>query len=269
MAFKLKPKISIIGSGNLAWHLAPALENTGYNIEEIYSRNIAHADLLAERIYRSKTQDHLDFSSSQADIFFIAVSDFAIAPIINEATFPPQSLIVHTSGTTSMDILDKYENHAVFYPVQTFSKNCKILFKRVPIAIETSNEKSKHLLASVAENLSGNYTFLGSEERRSLHLAAVFACNFTNHLLGIAQQILGTQDLEMSILQPLIEETIYKAMKSESAFDVQTGPAVRRDSLTLKNHLQLLNGNPGFQEIYKVLSEQIGMENSQSKKQPD
>lgn len=257
MASKTKLKISILGSGNLAWHLAPALENLGYDIQEIYSRKLAHAEKLSAKIYESNTQDHLDFSSSQADIFLIAVSDFAIESIINEAVFPPHALIVHTSGTTSIDILNRFKNHAVFYPVQTFSKSCMILFKGIPIAIEASNENSKQLLASIADNLSGNYTFLESEDRRSLHLAAVFACNFTNHLLGIAQQILGERDLEMTILQPLIKETIYKAMTSESAFEVQTGPAVRRDTTTLKNHLQLLIGNPEYQEIYKVLSENI------------
>lgn len=252
-----KLKISIIGAGNLAWHLILALDNAGYEVSEIYSRNPFDAEKLAQQVYQATVQNHLDFSQSVAQLFIIAVADQGIEEVAQQIILPTDAIVVHTSGTIGLQVLSKFEHSGVMYPIQTFSKQRKVAFKNIPIAIEASDEHTQSVLAHIAETLTGNYTFLSSEERKIIHLAAVFACNFTNHLLGLAHDILDNQDLDMSILKPLITETINKALHAPHPFEVQTGPAVREDKVTIDKHLDLLSQQPGIQHIYQLITQQI------------
>lgn len=254
---KFKKKISIIGAGNLASHLLPALENGGFAIGEIYSRNIKNAESLSSRLYQGKAQSHLDFSGSNSELFLVAVCDEAIPEIATNIILPSNAIIAHTSGTTSIDTLKKHEHRGVFYPIQTFSKNRKINFEKVPIVIESSDVYTKETLVALADGLKSNYTFLNSEERKTIHLAAVFACNFTNHLLGIAQEILDREDLEFSILAPLIEETIAKAISSGNPYLTQTGPAKRKDDTTMHQHLTMLSETKDLKYLYQIISDRI------------
>lgn len=250
-------KISIIGAGNLAWHLISAIDNAGYEVCEIYSRNPINAEKLAEQVYQATVQNHLDFSQSTAQLFIIAVADQVIEDIAQQIILPDAAVVVHTSGSTGLQVLSKFEHSGVMYPIQTFSKQRKIDFKNVPIAIEASNAHTQSILVQIADKLTGNYTFLNSEERKSIHLAAVFACNFTNHLLGIAHEILDKQDLDMAILKPLITETLHKAFTAQHPFEVQTGPAIRHDSIIINQHLSLLSDDPTIQQIYQLITQQI------------
>ena len=252
-----KKKISIIGSGNLAWHLLPALENAGFQIGEIYSKQIANAEKLASQVYQGKAQSHLDFSSSESALFIIAVSDQAIAEVVAHIALPNGAVLVHTSGTTALKVLEKFEHRGVFYPIQTFSKNRKINFAQSPIVIEASTLLAKETLVFMANKLKSNYTFLDTEDRKTIHLAAVFACNFTNHLLGIANELLDQKDLDLSILQPLVQETIAKALGSGNPYQCQTGPALRKDEVTMQQHLSMLSTHPDLKHIYQLMSERI------------
>ncbi|TAH27079.1 MAG: DUF2520 domain-containing protein [Cytophagales bacterium] len=257
MKLNQEMKISIIGAGNLAVNLALALEKSGFNVGEIFSRNIKNAEFLANQLYHTIPQNHLDFSDSTSSLFFLAVSDDALPEVVNNIALPAKATLVHTSGTIELVLLNRFENHGVFYPIQTFSKNHLIDFNQIPIAIEASNADTSSLLTSIANKVSGNFTFLDSEERRVVHLAAVFACNFTNHLLGVAYDVLDKKNLDITILKPLILETIRKAMSSEHPFTSQTGPAIRNDMLTIEKHLKMLSEEKENSRIYQLMTQQI------------
>lgn len=258
-------KISFIGAGNVAWHLSQALENENHPILEVYSKTPENATLLANKLFRCKVKDSLDFSESKADIFFLCVSDDAMEEVVSKLKLPKNAILVHTSGSKTLADLDEYTeafmNHppktGVFYPLQTFSKSVKLLFADIPICLETNDEGVENILITLAQDISEITYAVTSEERKSLHIAAVFACNFTNHLWGVAQAYLREHDLDFHLLEPLIRETLRKAMSAESIFEVQTGPAKRNDKKILANQFLKLKDKPEEQFIYRVLTEAI------------
>lgn len=258
-------KISFIGSGNVAWHLSRALENVGHSVEEVYSRNPKNADALTKVLYNATSYYSLDFRDSMAKVFFLCVSDDAIAEVIKHLVLPIDAILIHTSGSKSLHEMDEllrvYSDipikTGVFYPVQTFSKTFHVNLLTTPICIESENEDVENLLITLGQEISDITYVVNSEERKVLHVSAVFACNFTNHLLGIAQDILEQNDLEFALLKPLIQETFRKATETENIFEAQTGPAVRGDQKTLTQHLLFLKQQPDYQHIYRTLSESI------------
>lgn len=258
-------KISLIGSGNVAWHLAPALEDVGHQIVEVYSRNKKNAQKIAQKLYDAKINIDLDFDDSVAQLFILAIADDAIEEVIKQIILPENCLLVHTSGSKSLEWFDNLVkiHHdlpiktGVFYPLMTFSKTKIIDFKNVPFCIEAIEETSKKNLVKIAQQLSKIVYSVSSEERKTLHLSAVFACNFTNHLLALSQKILEEKGLGFELLKPLIEETITKALLAKHPADVQTGPAIRGDESTIKQHLSQLKGSPDLQKVYKTMTESI------------
>jgi predicted short-subunit dehydrogenase-like oxidoreductase (DUF2520 family) len=250
-------KISIIGSGNVAWHLSQALEDAGHSIQEVYSRNIKNAEKLAAKLYDAFATNDLDFSESQSQIFFIAVTDDALEQVLAEISIPEDSIIAHTSGTKSIEVFDLlFINKGVFYPLQTFSKTRRVPFEDIPICIEASSDATQKILTNVASTISKYLYYFDSEKRKVLHVSAVFACNFTNHLLAISKEILSTEGIDYSILNPLISETINKALEHDPK-QMQTGPAIRKDVKVLQEHLKFLSADPDKKQIYKILSESI------------
>ena len=173
-------QVSFIGSGNLAWHLAPALDNTDFPVQEVYSKNPAHSALLVERLYEADVKATLDFSTSTSRIFIIAVSDDAIEEVVQEIILPDDAILLHTSGSQPLAILGyaATQNLGVFYPLQTFSKDKKAEFKDVPIFIESANEFTGQVVHAMGNVLSKNVLSINSFERKALHVAAVFACEF-------------------------------------------------------------------------------------------
>lgn len=250
--------IAIIGTGNLAWHLAPALENAGHTITEVYSRDLHGAHKITERLYVTEAKDDLDFSESQAEIFIIAVSDHAIPDIADSIILPEGSILVHTSGTVSLQILD-YSSASytgIVYPLQSFSKSRKLDFEDVPFLLESDDQTTLQKLRDLAKSLSPNYYLVKSKDRKALHIAAVFASNFSNHMLSISEQIMRRQGLDFDMLKPLIIEQISKALEIGPK-TAQTGPAIRGDIDTLDLHFQFLNYNEQVAEIYKLISQDI------------
>lgn len=249
--------VSFIGSGNLAWHLAPALDNMGYVVKEVYSKNPQHAEALTERLYQAEVKATLDFSTSDSRIFFICVSDDAIAEIAREIIVPDDAIVVHTSGSQPLSQLQFVAtNHiGVFYPLQTFSKSKKVDFKTIPIFIECYTE-AEALLMEVAKNISAEIRKIGSEERKALHVAAVFASNFTNHMLTISKRIMQQNNLDYNWLKPLIAETINKSL-TIGPENAQTGPALRGDLEVLDSHLNFLVENEQEAAIYRAISQHI------------
>lgn len=250
--------VSFIGSGNLAWHLAPALDNMGYVVREVYSQNPSHAEALTGRLYQAEVKATLDFSTSDSKVFFIAVSDDAISDVAREIILPEDAILVHTSGSQPLTQLQyaATQNLGVFYPLQTFSKSKKIDFKDVPIFIESYTEETESTLMEMAKSISKEVRKIGSEERKALHVAAVFASNFSNHMLTISKEIMQQNSLNYEWLKPLITETINKSMYIGPE-NAQTGPAKRGDLNILDNHLEFLQGQESIAEIYKVVSQHI------------
>ncbi len=258
-------KISFIGAGNVSWHLSQALENVGHSVAEVYSRNIQNAEDLAKNLYNAKVQRDLNFSKSIAKVFFLCVTDDSMLEVAKQLVLPEGSMLVHTSGSKSLAELDELLRinsdvsimTGVFYPLQTFTKNFQIDFTEIPICIESDEEVVEKTLIDLGQDISDITYVVDSEERRVLHIAAVFACNFTNHLWGITQEIMRDNDLEFNLLKPLINETFRKAMASDDIFKAQTGPARRGDNKIINQHLLFLKQQPDYQQIYRVLSEGI------------
>jgi len=250
-------KISMLGAGRVAWHLAKILYQKGFQIEEIYSRNTENAQLLAKNV-EAKVKENLDFTAHPPDLLIVSVSDDALAEVIRNLQVRPQTLVVHTSGSIGLEVFEKANYpFAVFYPLQTFSKSREIDFSKIPICLEANSEEIYVFLEKIAHQLSDNVSRISSAQRKILHIAAVFACNFVNHLLAISKNILDKEQLSFDLLKPLVQETISKALTAKHPKEVQTGPAVRGDSLVLQKHIEYLAQSPNEQAIYQLLTENI------------
>lgn len=248
-------KVVIIGSGNVATHLAIALQAAGITITQVWSYHYANAVALASKV-NGQAVAQLDEIDPQAAICFIAVKDDAVAGVAEQLE-GFKGLVAHTCGAVPMNVFEgKFENYGVFYPLQTFSKHKALNFADIPLCLEASDEASMQLLRQVASQLSGRVLEVDSDKRKILHLAAVFACNFTNHLYALGEQLLAANGLEFDVLRPLIAETAAKVQQS-LPLAVQTGPAIRNDEQTLKAHQELLMPHPHLLEIYRTLSESI------------
>jgi len=251
-------RIVVIGAGNVAWHLAPALVAAGHTITAIYSRSPASREALAKQLPQAQPIATLDLRYLAAEAVILAVPDAALADVAAALKVTPGTVVVHTSGSQPLALLQPIQGAhiGVLYPLQTFSKSKPVALASVPLLIEGQEEDTLQQIEQLAKSISNKVYRVPSEARKQLHLAAVFACNFTNHLLGISQQLLHGANLPKELLQPLIEETVAKATQ-QNPFAVQTGPAVRGDENVLQAHLHLLQQHPRYQAIYSLLSQSI------------
>lgn len=240
-------KVVIIGSGNVAQHLIAAfLKSTTVSLVQVYSRNTFKLDLIPV------TNDLNELLP--ADIYIISISDDAIASI--SARLPFQNrLVVHTSGSVSINAIDPKNRRGVFYPLQTFSKNKAVDFSNIPICIESNAAADFDLLERVAKSISVQLFAIDSVQRKALHVAAVFVNNFVNHLYKIGADICQENNIPFEILKPLIQETASK-LDTLSAHDAQTGPAKRNDIQTIATHLAFLK-DENQKNIYKILTQSI------------
>ena len=248
-------KVAIIGSGNVAQHLIVAFENSqikdnSVELIQIFSRKrekLAHLITL-ERI----TDDYQKLV--EADVYIIAVSDDAIAGVVAKIPFKNR-LVVHTSGSFPLNALNENNRRGVFYPLQTFSKNKTVNFSTIPICLESENPFDYQILNSVAKSISNSVFAINSQQRKALHVAAVFVNNFTNYLYQIGNEICEQHHAPFEILKPLIAETANKILVL-SPQEAQTGPAKRNDSETIQAHETfLLDENHLL--IYKLLTQAI------------
>ena len=245
----------ILGSGNVASHLGKAFTAAGIKVLQVFSRRLEHAQRLAGELCCDAT-DNMDDLRADASFYVIAVTDDAIEELA--AAFPhPKKLLLHTSGSTDMQLLKAgSNNYGVFYPLQTFSREMALDFSSVPICLEVSDKALKAPLDELAGRLSKQVAWISSEKRRSLHLAAVFACNFVNHMYACADDLLEGKELDFELLRPLIMETARKVMLAKPA-EVQTGPAKRGNKNVLEAHAMMLKDKPGLQKMYNFISESI------------
>lgn len=243
--------INIIGSGNVAHHLVRALTDlSNYKIQNVAVRSLDKvADFLPKDLIVTAVED-----LKPTDITLISVTDSAIAEVSARIPYK-DSLVVHTSGTTALEVLNGKNRKGVFYPLQTFSKNKEINFKEVPLCLEAVNTDDLIELKLLAEELSDKVFEISSEQRKSLHVAAVFVSNFTNHLYSIGNEICNENNIPFDILKPLINETADK-INYLNPKDAQTGPAVRFDQKTIKAHQDFLT-NKTYKEIYNLITQSI------------
>ena len=243
--------IVFLGFGNLNFHLINTLyKHNKDSVIQVYNRS---------EINLNKELNKIPFTTDlskikEADLYIIGIPDDAIAAF--SETLPLKNkLVVHTSGSVSMEALSKRNRKGVFYPLQTFSKNREVNFNTIPICIEAKEEADLELLTNLGNSLSEKVVEIDSDERSKLHLAAVFVNNFVNHLYAIGDDILGNNELSFDLLHPLIEETASK-VKTLSPSEVQTGPARRGDQKTIEKHLHLLKEGPES-ELYQQLTESL------------
>lgn len=247
-------KIVFLGSGNVATHLAKAFMAAGQEVLQVWSNTPANAKALADSIGGTAILD-LEALDLHADLYLIAVKDEAIMELA--AALPKlDGVVAHTSGATSIDVLRGHKRSGVFYPLQTFSKQKFIDLSDTPLCLEASDSATMSLLENAAKLISTASYPIDSEKRRVLHLAAVFACNFSNHLYQMGYSIMQQHSLPFELLKPLIMETARK-VQDAVPFDVQTGPAVRGDAETMTKHLALLDDRPELKQVYETLSESI------------
>lgn len=244
-------RLTIIGSGNVAQHLIKAFSASSLvEIVQAFSRKkeaLTHL-LDAEKIIT-------DFSVlKETDLYIISVSDNAISEVSKQIPFQ-NKLVVHTSGTTSIDVLDSKNRKGVFYPLQTFSKNKAVDFSIIPICLEADNQEDYDILETTAKSISNAVFSISSEQRKALHVAAVFVNNFTNHLYQLGQEICEEHQVPFEILKPLIQETADK-IKTLDPAEAQTGPAKRHDSVTTDAHLDYIT-DENQKNIYKILTQSI------------
>lgn len=248
--------ITLIGSGNVSWHMGRGLTNVGHKINTVYSRNLSNAKTLADLFPECSSTDQLDFSKSISELFILAVSDDSLEEIVSKIQIPANAVIVHTSGSNPMEVLNKFSHFGVLYPIQTFTKEKEINISEVSFGLEASDNITYEKINSVALSLSKKVQHITSEQRKGIHIAAVFACNFSNHLFSVSESILKKEGLNFSLLESLIKETVTKALEI-GPLQAQTGPAIRGDEETITKHLDYLKRDPELQKLYRIFSERI------------
>lgn len=247
-------KIICIGSGNVATHMAGAFKRKGHDLAQVWSKNPDNAEALASSV-GARVIAGLEEIDLNADLYLIAIKDDAISSVAR-ALGEVNGLVVHTSGATSIAELDRFKSYGVLYPLQTFSKTKAVDFSDIPLCIEAVDAESLNKIRTIARELSKLVYEVDSDKRKILHLSAVFACNFVNHMYELGAQVLKSNGLDFEMLRPLIMETAVK-VQTEMPVNVQTGPAVRNDEQTILKHLELLKSSPHLKEIYQTLSESI------------
>jgi len=248
-------KIALAGSGNVAWYLANALKLHGYQITGIWSRDYSNALTLAESC-GSKGCKNISDLREFADLIIIAVADNAIEDVARSiGKF--DGVVVHTAGSVSINILkDSFQNYGVFYPLQTFTKGNPVNPGEVPFFLESSSNEVLKVIKQLTLSLTAKVYEADSHQRMLLHVAAVFACNYSNFMYTISNELIKTSGLPQEVLNPLIIETAKKATSGDP-LNMQTGPARRNDTSTIEKHLEALASLPEYAELYQLLAKLI------------
>lgn len=243
-------QIVLIGSGNVAFHLAKAFSEAQIPISQIFGRNTTELQKISEQFSIPSSTETL----ADADLYIISVSDSSITEV-SSLIKNKNVLVAHTSGSVSREALNGNYRKSVFYPLQTFSKSKNLDYSKIPFFIDAENENDEEILKNLASKISKNVMLANDEKRKYIHLTAVFACNFVNHLYARAKEISDSQGIPFDYFLPLIDETTLKIHELEPKL-AQTGPAIRNDEKVLKLHESLLTDEEKL-KIYKTLNESI------------
>ena len=256
-------RIVLIGAGRLATQLGMALRSVGHEITAVWSRTMESAEVLASQIGGMPTND-LSELPAEADAFIVSVKDSALTTVVAEAVKGRSGqLFMHTAGSMPLTLFSGFATrYGVFYPMQSFSKERRVDFAEIPVFIEAGDADSLATIRRLAASVSRRVSELSTADRKYLHLAAVFACNFTNHCYDLAAQLLERSGLSFDVMLPLVDETARKVHEL-SPHQAQTGPAVRYDENVINMQRNLLADCPDLQKVYDLMSRSI--HNSQLK----
>lgn len=249
--------VALIGAGNLATNLVRALLKAGHKVVQVYSRTEESASRLATMVGAQPTTDITTITNS-ADVYIISVKDSVISDILPSLCKNREDKVfLHTAGSIAMDVFAGLASHyGVMYPMQTFSKEREVNFLEIPCFIEANDDTAMAFIRSLATSLSDRVILLSSEQRRFLHLAAVFACNFANHCYAVSADILKEHSIPFDVMLPLIDETARK-VHSLNPVTAQTGPAVRYDENVINKQTDMLSDSPLYRHIYEAISTSI------------
>jgi predicted short-subunit dehydrogenase-like oxidoreductase (DUF2520 family) len=248
-------RISFAGAGRVGGALCRGLFHAGFSVDLIVSETAGSGRLLAESCRASWSSD-LIFPDS-TDIIIVAVPDHRLKGVLEAIRCRTGTLIAHTAGSFGLDIFPELENpKGIIYPLQTFSPGRDVSLAYLPFFLEASDGNSSEILKGLVDSVGGKANFSDTERRRKLHLAAVFVCNFTNHMITEGKNISDRAGFSFEVLKPLINETISKAL-AIGPDNAQTGPAIRNDRNTIEKHLDLLSFSPELQSLYKEVTRSI------------
>lgn len=243
-------KVVIIGAGNVATHLYHSFTLAKQlDVIQVFNRNKKNLHFVKDPSKKTSNLKEI----READLYLLAIKDEAIEEIVRELKIN-SGFIAHTSGSEPIDVLSNFGNYGVFYPLQTFSKNKAVDFKEIPLCLEANSSENLEILKKVGAMISNKVFEVNSEQRKALHVSAVFVNNFSNHLFSLAADFCKKEELPFDILRPLIRETVNK-LESLDPYSAQTGPALRDDQKTISAHLELLDDDR--KKIYTILTESI------------
>lgn len=249
-------KIVLIGAGNLATHLGKALHAAGHDMVQVFSRTMQSAETLASLLDAEPLTDMAQVRDD-ADVYIFSVKDSALEQLISQLCGGEKKVFLHTAGSMPMSVFrEKALHYGVLYPMQTFSKQREVDFSIIPCFIEANDEFALKQIEGLAGQISHRVYQLSSEDRKYLHLSAVFACNFANHCYAASQELLQQHGIPFDVMLPLIDETAAK-VHGMTPKEAQTGPAVRYDENVIGKQIQLLENQPYFQKIYDSMSKSI------------
>lgn len=249
-------KIVLIGAGNLATHLGKALHAAGHDMVQVFSRTMQSAETLASLLDAEPLTDMAQVRDD-ADVYIFSVKDSALEQLISQLCGGEKKVFLHTAGSMPMSVFrGKALHYGVLYPMQTFSKQREVDFSIIPCFIEANDEFALKQIEGLAGQISHRVYQLSSEDRKYLHLSAVFACNFANHCYAASQELLQLHGIPFDVMLPLIDETAAK-VHGMTPKEAQTGPAVRYDENVIGKQIQLLENQPYFQKIYDCMSKSI------------
>lgn len=249
-------KIVLIGAGNLATHLGKALHAAGHDMVQVFSRTMQSAETLASLLDAEPLTDMAQVRDD-ADVYIFSVKDSALEQLVSQLCGGEKKVLLHTAGSMPMSVFrGKALHYGVLYPMQTFSKQREVDFSIIPCFVEANDEFAQKQIEGLAGQISHRVFQLSSEDRKYLHLSAVFACNFANHCYAASQKLLQQHGIPFDVMLPLIDETAAK-VHGMTPKEAQTGPAVRYDENVIGKQIQLLENQPYFQKIYDCMSKSI------------
>ena len=249
-------KIVLIGAGNLATHLGKALHAAGHDMLQVFSRTMQSAETLASLLDAEPLTDIAQVRDD-ADVYIFSVKDSALEQLISRLCGDEEKVFLHTAGSMPMSVFEGVAQHyGELYPMQTFSKQREVDFSIIPCFVEANDEFAQKQIEGLAREISGRVYQLSSEDRKYLHLSAVFACNFANHCYAISQELLEEHGIPFDVMLPLINETAAKVHEMKPK-DAQTGPAVRYDENVIGKQSKLLENHPHFKKVYDSMSKSI------------
>ena len=247
--------ISFAGAGRVSEALCKELYRSDFKIDIVVSENEANGKTLADSC-KAAWSHNLSFPDS-TKVIIVAVPDHRLISVLESVTCNQDTLVAHTAGSFGLEIFpEKILKRGIFYPLQTFSRGRNINFFDLPFLLESSDSESSEILKTLAESIGGKVYFVDTEKRMMIHLAAIFVCNFTNHMLTLGKNVVLKADFPFEMLTPLIKETISKALDLGPE-NSQTGPAIRNDRNTVEKHLELLSYSTELQKVYKVMNDSI------------